>query len=169
MKTVNTKAICAAALLAASVAVSPVLADDTAAAYTMTVIRDAAHGSRIIKGDYDKAIERITRAEFRYAGNFAGETNLCVAYTKSGELEKAETACNAAVDVANGMLRVKADLLADYTRKAYMTDLAIALSNRGVVYAAMGNTELAEQDFRKADDLGSSLSAPAINLARLAS
>ena len=45
--------------------------------------------------------------------------------------------------------------------------LALALSNRGVLNAALGETDLAQRDFEEASRLRTSLSAPGINLARL--
>jgi len=49
---------------------------------------DAALGRMIISGEYEQAIDRITspRANF---DQISKETNLCVAYTKSGELDLA--------------------------------------------------------------------------------
>ena len=46
--------------------------------------------------------------------------------------------------------------------------LALALSNMGVLQAAKGSAENARKSFRQALELDTGLSAPKINLARLA-
>ena len=168
MKTVRKIALRSAAVLAASLAVNAASAD--APVYTMTVFTDSAHGSKVVSGDYDKAIDRLERAEARFADSVAGQTNLCVAYLKSGDMDKAIDACTAAVEVieSDQRLSLRSKLLAEDQRLKLETELAIALSNRGVMHAAKGNAELAEADFLRAAELDvRSVKAPTINLARL--
>ncbi len=167
MKNVRKIALRSAAVLAASLAVNAANAD--APVYTMTVFTDAAHGSKVVTGNYEKAIDRLEGAETRYADSVEGQTNLCVAYLKSGELDKASMACSTAVDVIENDQRLKlaSNLIPGYQRRKLETELAIALSNRGVMHAVQGDRELAEADFRRAADLEAKVKAPEINLARL--
>ncbi len=140
-----------------------------APSFTMTVFEDAAHGSKVVAGRYDSAIERLTRAPVRFGNDVEGLTNLCVAYTKSGKLDKAVDACESAVtllEASDRELPTKANARG-YAQRQYATELAIALSNRGVLRVAQGQEELAAKDFEKAAELEAGVSAPAINLARL--
>ena len=50
-------------LAASLVAAAPLAAEENAEAYTMTVIVDAAHGSKVATGKYERAIEKITAAK----------------------------------------------------------------------------------------------------------
>lgn len=83
---------------------------------------------------------------------FAEQTNLCVAYTKIRDVEKASTACDAAVaqmkEQEDRASRSRSERSAEV--RAYRSDLAVALSNRGVLLAATGDAELARKDFRAA-------------------
>ncbi len=159
-------AVCAAVMVFAPISMA-VTKEST---YTMMVVENFAYGKSILSGRYELAINRLAKRGSRYADNFETQTNLCVAYTKSGQLSKAEDACNAAVDLIqrhrafeNSGRSVSEDEFADAHR-----DFAIALSNRGVLLAAMGQADDAARDFREAEGLGSGLDAPSINLARAA-
>ncbi len=156
-----------AAALAALLGASVSHAD--APSFTMTVFEDAAHGSKVVAGRYDTAIERLTRAPVRFGNDVEGLTNLCVAYTKSGKLDEAVVACETAVTLLEAKNRkLPANNKArGYAQRQYATELAIALSNRGVLRVAQGEEELAAKDFERAAELQTGVSAPAINLARL--
>ncbi|MDJ0699386.1 MAG: hypothetical protein QNJ07_05975 [Woeseiaceae bacterium] len=117
-------------------------AEDNKSAYSMAVIIDAAEGRDVRKGKYEQAIAKLTEAKRnRTDDEFARSTNLCVAYTKTGELEKAEIACDQAVM-----------LYADnrFEPERYR---ALALSNRGVLRAVKGDVELARADFEAATEI----------------
>lgn len=156
------------ALAALLVAAGPLAAHETDPAYTMTVIIDSAYGGKVTAGKYERAIEKITARE-NSRDPFSRETNLCVAYTKTGELDKATEACEAALAIM---------LAGDMPRRSYRGTahsgksdrvyLALALSNLGVLQAAKGSTDSARKTFREAVELGTGLSAPRINLDRLA-
>ncbi len=138
------------------------------AGYTMTVWTDAAHGSKVVSGHYAKAIERLTRSPKRFSNDYEGQTNLCVAYAKTGELEKAVASCDQAIAVIeDGMLDIAdSRFVPRYAEKQKSIALAIALSNRGVLYVAQGRYEQASDDFRNAADLDTKVTAAAVNLAR---
>lgn len=152
------------ALVASLAIAGPLAADEADPAYTMTVIVDAAHGSTVAAGKYERAIEKITARE-NTRDAYSRQTNLCVAYTKTGALEKATAACEAAraLILEGGKLRGAASF-----EKHDRMYLALALSNLGVLHAAKGSTDIARRYFREAVALETGLSAPKINLARIA-
>ena len=145
-----------AALVVAATTPIPALAhDDKAALFTMAVIVDEAYGAKVEAGFYERAIDRITRSGRRTPENFAGQVNLCVAYTKTHDIQKANAACEAAIaslkKLDGRMSRIRNDR--NQRLLAYKSDLALALSNRGVLLAATGDTERAKQDFHAAIEL----------------
>ena len=142
------------ALLASLFAAAPLAAEETDPAYTMTVIIDAAHGNKVAAGKYERAIEKII-ARKSTRDSYSQQTNLCVAYTKTGELDKATEACQ-------GALAITLDGKVDRVYRA------VALSNLGVLHAAKGSQDIARRTFLEALDLNSGLSAPKTNLARVA-
>lgn len=156
------------ALLASLIAAAPLAAEEADPAYTMTVIIDAAHGSKVAAGKYERAIEKITaRKTARDA--YYRQTNLCVAYTKTGELEKATEACEAALAITLGGKKPRSSYLGTVpSERIERMYLAVALSNLGVLHAAKGSPDFARRSFREALELETGLSAPKINLARLA-
>ncbi len=156
------------ALLAALVVSAPLAAQETDPAYTMTIIIDAAHGGKVAAGKYERAIEKITaRKSTRDA--YSRQTNLCVAYTKTGELEKATEACEAALAITLGSKKSRSSYFGTaQSERIERMYRALALSNLGVLHAAKGSPEFARKSFRQALQLESGLSAPKINLARLA-
>ena len=136
-------------------------------AYTMTTIIDSAHGARIAAGEYEQAIEKIAALDDD-ADMFFNNTNLCVAYTKTGNVADASRACDAAVEKADSMAF---DRHSDFPRSSQermrRTYLALALSNRGVLRAATGDVDLARQDFVEALSVRERSSVAKTNLARL--
>ncbi len=132
-------------------------ADEQKIPYTMTAITDASFGTQVTEGHYETAIQRISAPTFNRQGSFESKTNLCVAYTKNAQIDEATAVCDAAVSRLKRMSSVEMS----------RTDLAIALSNRGVLRAVKGEIELARKDFQDAIELRSGLSAPETNLARL--
>jgi tetratricopeptide (TPR) repeat protein len=134
----------------------------------MTVIVDAAHGGKIAAGKYERAIEKITAGKSSRDA-YSKQTNLCVAYTKTGALEKATAACEAALAIMLDGRKPRRNVLAAMpSEKHDRVYLALALSNLGVLHAAKGSTDIARETFREAVELDTGLSAPRINLSRLA-
>ena len=135
--------------------------------YTMTTIVDSAHGAKIAAGKYEQAIERIA-AIADDASTFFISTNLCVAYTKTGNVADAQNACNAAIEQANSMSFDRRSYLSKRSQERMRSRyLALALSNRGVLHAATGDVELARQDFVEALGVRARSSVAKTNLARL--
>lgn len=153
---------------AASIAVAaPLAAEENDEVFTMTVIVDAAHGNKVAAGEYERAIEKITAAK-RSRDAYSTQTNLCVAYTKTGALNKATAACEAALDIMlDGRKSRSAYPGPAPDGKLERVYLALALSNLGVLQAAKGSTDSARETLLEAVQLDTSLSAPKINLARL--
>ena len=156
------------ALVAALFVSAPLAAQETDPAFTMTVIIDAAHGSKVASGKYERAIEKIT-ARKSTRDPYSQQTNLCVAYTKTGELDKATEACEAALAITLDSKKPRGSYFGSaQSERVERTYRALALSNLGVLHAAKGSPEIARNTFRKALELESGLSAPKTNLARLA-
>lgn len=152
------RAILTGLIVAASLSTTATASEAGSTPFTMAVVTNDAHGSEVKAGKYELAINRITRQGRRLSGNFAEQVNLCVAYTKTGKVERASAACDAAI--------AKVKKQPDFRRDSY--DLALALSNRGVLMAAMGDHESAKQDFLGAIELDTQLTSIATtNLERL--
>jgi len=146
-----------AALLTATTTSSTAFAhEEESMPFTMAVIIDGAQGAEVQAGRYEKAINRITRSGRRVPKDFAAQVNLCVAYAKTKDLQKASNACDAAIAEVKTqdkrMSRIKNDRNPELL--AYRSDLALALSNRGVLLAAIGDTERAKRSFHSAIELG---------------
>ena len=153
--------------LSLALACAPAWSDSDNVKYTMAVMSETAYGNTIMDGKYTRAIDKINQKAGRYDA-FSKGTNLCVAYTKSGELDLAEEACEAAVVAASkAKQKRKSGVLAGAVSHSRDRDLAIALSNRGVLRAVKGQSQQARDDFDAALALNSRLSAPKVNLARL--
>ena len=140
-----------AALLLATTPAANVFAESRSVEpFTMAVFIDTRHGEKINSGMYDQAIDKITRGGTRESRRFEDQVNLCVAYAKTNSIEKATAACNAAIEkVEKRVGRPNVDLEA----RAHRYNLALALSNRGVLMAATGEIDRAEKDFLAALEL----------------
>lgn len=155
-------------VLAAALTCAPVVAQEAQPVYTMTVIVDAAHGQKVASGKYERAIEKIA-AKKSTRDAYSDHTNLCVAYTKTGEIEKATVECEAAVAAMRKkpITRSSSFMPAQQVAVNRMY-LALALSNLGVLDAVKGEPEAAREKFEEAIALDAEISAPKENIARLA-
>ncbi len=160
---VSAKALCALSLMFAATASN---ADTNDPKFTMTLFADNAQGSSILEGQYKDAIKKIN-AKSAKSFRFETETNLCVAYTKSGALQQATAACEAAVQVAQERKAKRGAGRGIGGSSDRNRSLAIALSNRGVLKAVMGDYDAARRDFDTAVDLRARIDAPKTNLQRL--
>lgn len=155
----------AAIALGVSLASYSGAADAAERAYEMNVYVDVVGGQRVIAGDYAGAVEAASRyAEKGGARGMVANTNLCVALTKTGRFAKAESACTKAVALAERR-RMEVSLYDSRTRRQ---DIAITLSNRGVLKAVSGDPLGAARDFRDAAGFARmGVGVPARNLAYL--
>ena len=92
-----------------------------------------------------------------------------MAYTKTGALQDATAACEAALAIMlDGRKSRGTYFMPARAGRFDRVYLALALSNLGVLQAAKGSTDAARARFLEAVELDTGLSAPKINLARLA-
>lgn len=139
-------------------------------AFTMTVISDDSYGHLVKSGAYEAAIGKISNYSKRRQSTFEAQTNLCVAYTKSGDFARADNACNGALESIQRQAdrALKRRQTPEHLAEGYRAYLAIALSNRGVLSAVRGYSDKAREDFLQASELQADLPAPIeVNLARL--
>ena len=152
-----------AAMAAFAISVSSYAAE-TKPAYMMTAYLDAAHGRKVVKGQYARAIDKITTSGARRANTFESKANLCVAYTKTGEFDSAKDVCDEALAKVRKRVGTKP---AQQLPRIDRIDLAIALTNRGVLHALTGDFQQARAAFLEARELKARRSAVDSNLARL--
>lgn len=141
--------------------------------YEMAVFSDVAHGTKVLSGKYDQAITNI-RSNSRSADEVYVQTNLCVAYVKSGDIDAAEKACEEAVLAAKSLGDTALSSFIGGTTAqrharylAHGRYLAIALSNRGVMRAVSGDLEAARKDFDAAMAQNSSVASVKANIERI--
>ena len=155
-------------VLTAAISCAPVVAQEAQPVYTMTVIVDAAHGSKIAAGKYETAIARLS-AKKSSRDSYSNHTNLCVAYTKTGEIEKATVECEAAVATMRKRNVTRSSRFDSVQEVAVnRTHLAVALSNLGVLDVVKGEHGAALEKFEEALAIDSRASAAKVNIARLA-
>lgn len=158
MKKMQRTALLAACLTSSLPTFAGVEAKNAAAVpgYQMAAITDQAYGDHVLAGDYGTAIARLSGRSRR----FEARTNLCVAYALSGELEAADRACADALAISERRAR---DGQASQQRAEHR-DLAIALSNHGVVRAMRGDLLGALANFARAVDVQDELAQARNNL-----
>jgi tetratricopeptide (TPR) repeat protein len=121
----------------------------------------------VAAGNYEQAIKKLSAPNSDNDAFFKA-TNLCVAYTKTGNFAAARTACDVAVEKARHMDYEKRSQISRRfqvkTRKIY---LAIALTNRGVLHAVTGDVERAQQAFSEALNTSEDAKQAKINMAKL--
>ena len=164
MKNAAKTAVLLAGYLATTIplAAQTVTGNETVAyGYQMAAVSDRAYGKTILSGDYDKAIAKLSGRGNR----FAASTNLCVAYAATGALEDADQACSQALAFSEREARHASAV----NVHAQIRDLAIALSNQGVVKAMRGDRESAQRYFSEAVSLRTNLEHASSNLNRLQS
>lgn len=136
--------------------------------FAMTFHVDRAYGHSILKGKFSRAINRLS-ASSKTLSKPENATNLCVAYVKTKDLDKALTACDAAVAALTSrkMAIDKRTGRDDSLRVSVQADLSIALSNQGVLFAAKGEHDRARKNFLAAIELDYDRSKAQENLLRL--
>ena len=158
-------------ILALAILASPVAGADEpqVTPFQMGVMKNEAHGRGILSGHYERAISKLEKRRHSVVQRFSRQNNLCVAYVKMAELEKAASACEAAVaEVRARKARIEKKSRRSSESHAYRSDLAIALSNRGVLLAVSGDTTMARADFEAVLALdGPNSEVAASNLRRL--
>lgn len=160
MKSKHTRSALAALLLLVTLSATVSAESPGTESFTMTVLLDSAQGKAVTRGQYEQAIERITSRKSRFGSKFVDHVNLCVAYTKTHETDEADKACDAAIAMAtkrSDRRLSKRESDRSLEARAIKFELALALSNRGVLLAATGEADRAEQDFLAAKELQTAL------------
>ena len=117
-------------------------------AFEMKEYVDYPGGRQVVAGDFAAAMQAASRnADKSGEAGMIANTNLCVAFTKTGQFIEAEAVCTKAVTLAekSGMSAQRLQYGNDNRRY-----VAIALSNRGVLRAVSRNPRAATRDFREA-------------------
>ena len=133
--------------------------------YVMNYFSDSAQGAAVEDGAYEVVINKLTKKNARGARRIADQVNLCVAYTKTKQLDKAVTACDQALAMA-GRRPMRPNSVGFYHADKHRGNeqRAIALVNRGVLHAVAGDDDMAKAMFEKADGLDVEVEAAALNL-----
>lgn len=137
--------------------------------YTMTVYSDTQLGQKVIEGDYEAAIGKASSLLGAKRPSFTSMTSLCVAFAKSGDLDQAAQTCDAAIARLESQEQnlIRRASSRREGKAAYSRYMAVALANRGVLHAAMGESQLARNYFEQAVNLQTGIEGASTNLARL--
>ncbi len=114
--------------------------------YKMVVIAEDALAASIQAGTLTTALSAATTQQA--ADPYARQMNLCVAYSKEGDIDKANNACHKAVTLVRQSGKRPADLQRELRSYAY--------SNRGVAKMLGGDNTGALADFQRAHALEAS-------------
>jgi hypothetical protein len=130
--------------------------------YTDTVGSDA-----LVAGRYDVMISEVARfKDTATASPTAYQTNLCVGYIATRQLDAAEKACTAAVRAAKRERTQMSNWMMS-SRKAYNEQVAIAYANRAVLRMVKQDAASAAADLAKAEALSPSAAFVTRNVAAL--
>jgi tetratricopeptide (TPR) repeat protein len=133
--------------------------------FVMNYYEDTAQGALVEDGAYEAVINRLAMRSTDSARRVADQINLCVAYTKTKQIDKATVSCDLALARA-GKKVSRQSLLESYrtARERADAERAIALINRGVLHAVNGETEEARELFELAADLETRNESAEMNL-----
>jgi hypothetical protein len=154
---VASTALCVAGAQAAETAHMPLV---------LTAYSNGVGGASLLDKKYDEALAQIRRykPQSSLASN-AKVNNLCVALTATRQLTEAKAACTAALSSA------RAEKLSSARFTGWLTDnseLAVAYSNRAVVYALSADMASAKADLERAHVLAPKAEFVSRNLAAAA-
>ncbi|MDX1392001.1 MAG: hypothetical protein R3241_06465 [Rheinheimera sp.] len=112
--------------------------------YKMVLIENTPGAAALQAGQFAQGINE-TLASSKDVTDFASQLSLCVGFSKNGQLQQAEDACNTAVSAAQQVT------LASNSEKRALR--AYALTNRGVLRLLQNNNLAALADFSRAAEL----------------
>lgn len=137
--------------------------------YVMIVYSDLSHGKKIMRGAPEEVIARLSRRIDGPKSGVADQINLCVAYAKTKQIDLATTHCDAAVAESSRAANRgrSSNMFGRQEARAALTDRAIALSNRGVLHALLGESDKATLLFEMAMSFEATEEYAQNNLARL--
>ena len=137
-------AVHGAALLTGSV----VHAADETSKFVMTAYTNGAGGKSLVLGDFPAAVSQVQRG--RSTSDVATlDTNKCVAYTMTAQLEAAQSLCDAAVASAKRDLNTATSSML-WERPQLSEYLAVAYSNRAVLHWLSSDAVAAARDLADA-------------------
>lgn len=142
---------------------------DAAHPFVFTAYRDAAGGAEVVSGRYGAALEALRgRPSTLDLDTAAVDTNRCVAYSMTLQLEKARTACDAAVLAARER-RNTSPARWGWTGDADGAGelVAIAYANRAVMDWMVHDEAAARKDLVLAQQLSPQANFVARNIAAL--
>jgi tetratricopeptide (TPR) repeat protein len=155
------------ALAAALLAGSAAHAANEPRTFELTAFSNGTAGAALASGDYDTAIRNLsTHANALESGT--KNTNRCVAYTVTHQIEAARAACDAAVREAQQEISTL-PISMFWARSDYRNYLALAYSNRAVLYWMSNDTAAAQSDLKKAAAVAPKATFVARNLTALQS
>lgn len=123
------------------------LASANTLGYKMVLIGDTPGVSALQAGQFAQGINETLNSTAE-TDNFSRQMSLCVGFSKSGQLQPAQTACDNAVSAAQQLHAVSS------SDKREMR--AYALTNRGVLRLLQSNNLAALADFQRAAELNPS-------------
>jgi hypothetical protein len=117
------------ALLASMLFAATAHADGPAGKLTLSVYEDTAGATNVLAGRYEAAVKQLSNGGATYNNEYA-KTNLCVALIMAHQTEAATSACDEAIKRARSAMPHNV-AFATFDEKHL---LALAYSNRGVLY-----------------------------------
>lgn len=120
--------------------------------FVLTAYTDAVGGGEIVAGRYHAALDELERHPGALEPD-ASETNTnrCVAYSMTSQLQEARTACDAAVRAATNQLMMSRAW--SWESPPNYDYLAVAYANRAVLYWLSQDGAAAQKDLAKAREL----------------
>jgi hypothetical protein len=138
------------ALAAALLAGATAHAADSPPTFELTVFSNGAAGTALVSGDYNSAVQELNaHAHVDALDTDSLNTNRCVAYSLTRQLEAARAACDAAVREAQQAIS-SLPVSMSWARSDYRDYLALAYSNRAVLNWLSNNESAAQADLKKA-------------------
>lgn len=133
--------------------------------FELTAFSNGTAGSALVAGDYSNAVQQLN-SHAHPLDSDSLNTNRCVAYVVTRQLEAAHAACNAAVRDAQQALTTLPMSLS-YARSEYRGYLALAYSNRAVMNWLLNDSASAQSDLKKAEAVAPKAAFVARNLTAL--
>jgi hypothetical protein len=153
----------AVALLAGSAA----QAADQPRTFELTAFSNGTAGAALLSGDYNTAIQQLS-SHARSLDADSTNTNRCVAYAVTRQLQAARSACDAAVRDAQEQI-ASLPVSMSWARSEYRDYLALAYSNRAVLNWISNDAAAAQADLKKAETVAPKAAFVARNLTALQS
>jgi len=128
----------------------------------LTGYEDGPAGTSLLAGDYESVMVRLGGHSVLFKRDaVAASTNLCVAYIMSRAWDAAHAACDEALALA----RLDASSFLPHSHKDRDQEVAIAYSNRAVLYRLRAQPASAAHDIAKARALAPQVAGVAHNAA----